>query len=403
MVWSFFLFIFVFVRKTKNHKVKKGMTIFFDNNSTTVPYPRVVSVVRKCMTSFYANPFTPYAAGKRVGRVVEESRARIKRMLGVRPDEAVLFTSCATESNNIVIRGRVAAFRKPPHIITTNTEHSSVFQTCRQLAEEGRCTLSIVPTDRCGLVGLDVLGEEVRRHGKRLAMVCVILANNETGVVQDAGALRKACGRHFLHVDATQCVGKMPVAFSKLGVDSASFGAHKFHGPRIGGLYLRDPRTIRNACCTGGRSEEGLRSGTPNTAYILGMEEALAIGLRGLEKKIRHTSALRDYLQSSLLAVPGTKINAAGAPRRLCNTLSVVLPIRGRSQQLVRFLDKHGICVGVGSACNRSSRSRALAALGLTPLEQKSTLRISLTHANTRKECDAFLSVLRAFLKRAGS
>lgn len=379
------------------------MTIFFDNNSTTVPYPRVVSVVRRCMTSLYANPFTPYAMGKRVGNAVEESRARIKKLLGVCRDEALLFTSCATESNNIVIRGRVAVFRKTPHVITTNTEHSSVYQTCRQLAGEGRCTLSIVPTDRCGLVDLGVLGEEVRRHGKRLALVCVILANNETGVVQDVGAVRKACGRHFLHVDATQCVGKMPVSFSSLGVDSASFGAHKFHGPRVGGLYLRDPKSIRNACCTGGRSEEGLRSGTPNTAYILGMEQALAIGLRDLEKKIKHTRNLRDYLQSALLSVPGTRVNAIEAPERLCNTLSVVLPIQGQSQQLVRFLDKHDICVGVGSACNRSSRSRALAALGLTPLEQNSTLRISLTHANTRRECDAFLTVLRAFLRRAGS
>ena len=380
------------------------MPIFFDNNSTTVPYPRVASVVRKCMLSFYANPFTPYAMGRRAARAMEESRARIKRMLGVRPDEAVLFTSCATESNNIVIRGRVAVSRRPPHVITTNTEHSSVYQTCHQLAKEGRCTLSIVPTDPCGLVDLGVLRDEVRRHGRRLALVCIILANNETGVVQDVAAVRGACGRHFLHVDATQCVGKMPIAFSSLGVDSASFGAHKFHGPRIGGLYLRDPHTIRNACCTGGRSEEGLRSGTPNTAYILGMEQALAIGLRHLEQKIKHTRALRDYLQSSILtSIPGSRVNAVGAPVRLCNTLSVVLPIRGQSQRLVRFLDRHGICVGVGSACSRGSRSRTLGALGLTPTEQKSTLRISLTHANTRRECDAFLSVLRAFLRRAGS
>lgn len=375
-------------------------SIYFDNNSTTNPYREVVSVIADGLSRYYANPFTQYKIGKETNRAMENSRVRLKKILGIRKEETLLFTASATESNNMVIRGRIAKFSrcKNPHIIMSSIEHSSIYQTCMELQKENQCSLSIIPTDCQGNINLSILSGEVQKHAHHLAMICIILANNEIGVIQDVPSIVKICRGHFLHADATQYIGKYPIRVSSLGVQSLTFGSHKFHGPRMGALYLQDIHQIQNCCCTGGRSEYGLRSGTPNIAYILGMEKALAISLRDLVKNRKHIQTLRNYLENNLSAMGGVKINA-GSAKRLYNTLSVVLPIHGKSKQLVQYLNRHDICVNVGSACNRDARSRILEAIGLTLPEQSSTLRISLCYSNTRKECDRFLRVLHTFLE----
>lgn len=375
--------------------------IYFDNNSTTRPFPEVVSIVAKTMTHHFANPFTQYQPGMSAHHQMETCRARIKKMLGIRRNEYLLFTSSATESNNMVVRGRLLSC-STPHIIISSIEHSSIFQTCRDLQQQGKCSLSIIPTDCQGRLLLSHLSQEINKHSKHLALICIILANNEIGVIQDLPSITKLCKGHFLHVDATQYVGKYPVQISSLGIQSLTFGSHKFHGPRMGALYLHDADQVKNCCCSGGRSEYGLRSGTPNLAYIMGMEKALSICIRDMKKNKKHVSQLRDFLQKQLLHINGVRINSLGVDR-LYNTISVVLPVHGKSRQLVKFLDNHGICVNVGSACNQFARSRVLDAIGLTLPEQKSTLRLSLCHANTRKECTRFLLALKQFLENPKS
>lgn len=371
--------------------------IYFDNNSTTRPFPEVVSVVAQTMTRHFANPFTQYQLGKNANRQMENSRSHIKKLLGIRRKEFLLFTSSATESNNMVVRGRLLSC-STPHIIITSIEHSSIFQTCRDLQQQGKCSLSIIQTDCQGRILLSQLKNEIKKHAKQLALICIILANNEIGVIQDLPSITKVCRGHFLHIDATQYIGKYPIHISSLGIQSLTFGSHKFHGPRMGGLYIRDVDQVKNCCCTGGRSEYGLRSGTPNLAYILGMEKALAMSTQNMKKHQKHIKNLCDYLQKQLLQIEGVRINSLEADR-LYNTISVVLPVCGRSKQLVKFLDQHGICVNVGSACNKSARSRVLDAIGLSLPEQKSTLRLSLCHANTRKECIRFMLALKQFLE----
>jgi cysteine desulfurase len=330
---------------------------------------------------------------------MEDCRARIKTMLGIRKQETLLFTASATESNNMVLRGRIAQFPacKTPHVIISSIEHSSIHQTCLALQKTNQCSLSIIPTDCQGRLDLRKLSDEVQKHARHLAFVGVILANNEIGVLQDIAQIAQICRGYFLHVDATQYVGKYPLRISSMGVQSLTFGSHKFHGPRMGALYVKDIHQLRNCCCTGGRSEYGLRSGTPNIAYILGMEKALSLSLRDRKTTQGHVRRLRDYLETAMTQWEGVRVNG-GLAKRLYNTLSVVLPIHGKSRQLVQFLDRHNICVNVGSACNRDARSRILEAIGLTPPEQSSTLRISLCHTNTRGECDRFLRVLQTFL-----
>lgn len=377
------------------------MGIYLDNNATTQPFPEVVSVIQSGLSQYYANPFTQYSAGRDAYKQMEQSRSNIKKMLGIKKSETLLFTSSATESNNILVRGRVAMFPKPPHIIISSTEHSSIYQTCLDLQQSHKCSLSIVPTNHMGLLDIDELSRQVRKHSHRIALVAIILANNETGVIQDIHAIRRSCPDCFLHIDATQYIGKYPIRVSSLNIQSMTFGSHKFHGPRMGSLYLQDARHIRNSCCTGGRSEYGLRSGTPNVAYIMGMEKALSLCNKNNQSSMEYTRRLRDYLQDQLKQQFGSnvRINGEGADR-LHNTLSVILPIHGKSKQLVRCLDKHGICVNVGSACNLGNRSRILKAIGLNKNEQASTIRISLSRFNTKKECDQFLSVIQSFLQR---
>jgi len=184
---------------------------------------------------------------------------------------------------------------------------------------------------------------------------------------------------------------------SSCSIHSLTFGGHKFHGPRIGALYLKNIHDIKNQTCSGGKSEYGLRSGTPNLPYILGLEKALSISLKDIHRNHKKVSRLRDLLENGLKQhIPNIRINS-GSVERLYNTLSVVLPIQGQSKILVKFLDKHNICVNVGSACNRSTRSRILEAMGLTPSERGSTLRLSLSPLNTEQECRVFLSIMEQY------
>jgi len=375
--------------------------IYFDNNATTPPFPQVVGVVCRAMKQHSANPFTQYTIGKNAHAIMENSRGNIKKMMGIRQKETLIFTSCATESNNLAIRGRVAQMspRFLPHVIMSSIEHSSVHQTCMDLQTSHQCTVSIIPTDCQGRIQLDALQQEIQKHAHQLALICVILANNETGVIQDLAAIRKICQGHFLHVDATQYMGKYPLQISSLQIDSLTFGGHKFHGPRIGGLYLKDLHQIQNNTCSGGKSEFGLRSGTPNLPYILGLEKALSISLKRLNPNRKKVERLRDLLETGLKQqIPNIQINSSSAPR-LYNTLSVILPLHMKSKQLVKFLDRNNICVNVGSACNRSTRSRILEAMGLTRQERDSTLRISLSPFNTEKECRVFLSTMEQYFQ----
>lgn len=375
--------------------------IYFDNNSTTVPYPEVVSVITNSLTRYYANPFTQYEIGKKTNQAMEDSRTRLKRMLGIKKKETLLFTASATESNNMAIRGRVSLFSsscKTPHVIISSIEHSSVYQTCLDLQKKNHCSLSIIPTDCQGRINLEKLSYEIKKNEPYIAIICIILANNEIGVLQDLDAITNLCKGFFLHIDATQYIGKYPVRVSSWGVQSMTFGSHKFHGPRLGALYLQDHYQIQNCCSMGGKSEYGLRAGTPNVAYILGMEKALAISMKNHKNKKKHVMGMCHYLEENMKKICNVRVNS-GSVKRLYNTLSVVLPIQN-SQQLVQYLNQYNICVNVGSACNMGKRSRILDALGLTPQEQNSTLRISLCCSNTRKECDQFLSVLQKFFEK---
>lgn len=398
----------------------KSDVIYLDNNATTRPYPLVISEISKLLTTFYGNPSSSSCPlGRAAHERLEHYRNTIGHLLGIRdPSRQLIFTSCATESNNIVIRGRIAKFKDTvPHVVTTNIEHPSIKITLDDLERRECCTVTALEvTKPHGLIVVEDLVRAVKK-GKTV-LLTVILANNETGQIQRSKSILHAISkldgsvRRLVHVhyDLTQMVGRYRLDFEKMGMDSASFSSHKFHGTKgVGGLYLKDPSSV-DSVVTGGLQEHNLRAGTENIAGIGGMAVALRVSMSDIERKIEKTFEKRNFLQRALQkAFPG-RVVVNGLPpedrsdtapeyyKRLYNTLSV--SFNGvDNKALVAKLSKRGLCVNVGSACSKMKGSKTLKAIGLTEEQQRGTLRISLSHQTTQAEVEkAFRIICAAIL-----
>lgn len=368
---------------------------YFDNNATTKPFRAVIRKIASILQHEYGNPSSSYALGCSSRERMENERQSIAKCLGIRDGKQLIFTSCASESNNMILRGRVSRYACSfiPHIIITSIEHPSVYETCRNMSRRGLCTYSMISTDNYGYIKKNELRSQLSKFRKRLVLVAIILGNNEIGSIQDGKEIYKLCKNahapHMhLHMDATQMIGKYRINFESSNYDSIAFAAHKFHGPKgIGGLYLRNNKSI-DSCITGGGQETNLRAGTENLAYIAGMAEALRICTRNMRKRRDYIIKLRNYLEDLLLKIPNTKIHVPlrDPKHRLYNTISVSFDgVSGN--ELMRVLDKNNLYVNVGSACSKGKTSRILNHIGLSPLRQKSTLRISLSCMNRKKDC----------------
>jgi len=367
-------------------------SIYLDHNATTPVHPEVVQAMDHCYAEGYANPASQHRPGQRAKKVLEDARERIAEILGAdltgnRPDR-LIFTSSATEANNLALLGIARAYQTGPgQVIISAVEHSSVIEPAEHLLEQG-FRLDTVGVTPQGVVRVDqfasLLGEKTR-------VVSVTLGNHDTGVLQPVAELAALSNAAHvpLHTDAAQVAGKLPVHFRRLGVAAMSIGAHKFRGPLgIGALIVRDGVPMV-PLCFGGHQQGGLRPGTESVALAVGMLTALELWQQGQEEYAQRLTALRERFEERLKAgVRDLVISGLGAPR-LPHTSNVAFPgIDG--QMMLMALDMAGVACSVGSACSSGSveLSPTLLAQGLPKEIVSSSLRFSLGATTTAEEID---------------
>ncbi|THF66073.1 cysteine desulfurase [Pseudothauera nasutitermitis] len=362
---------------------------YLDWNATTPLDPAVREAMLPWLDARYGNASSRHEYGRQARAAIDEARARVAAALGAHATE-VVFTSGGSEANNLFVKG-AAALKKPALIAVSAIEHPCVREPARQLARQG-WTLREIAVDAQGRID----AEDWRAVlAGRPALVSVMLANNETGVLQDVAALAaeaRAAGALF-HTDAVQALGKMAVDFRTLGVHGLTVSAHKIGGPLGAGALVLDKRVELAPLIAGGGQERGLRSGTENVAAIVGFgvacERALARGAAEAER----LAALRDELERGL-AAHGAKLFSAGAPRLPNTSFFAVEGIDGET--LVGRLDRAGFACASGSACSSADPrpSGVLLAMGVEPVLARGAVRVSLGRDSTAEDVRGFLGAL---------
>lgn len=369
-----------------------------DNNATTKVDPRVVEEMLPFFTSNYGNPSSMHLLGGVAQKAVKRAREQVAELLNAHPEE-IVFTSCGTESDNAAIRGILEARPDKRHVVTTRVEHPAVWNQIPYLRQKGY-RVTEIRVDREGRLDLDQLRGALTDD---TALVSVMFANNETGVVfpvAEIGELVKARGIPF-HTDAVQAVGKLPVDLSRLPVDLLSMSGHKIHAPKgIGVLYIRRGTRIA-PFMIGGHQEKGRRGGTENVPYIVGLGKAAELSRQELAEEMPRLQALRDRLEQGILErIPNVLVNGRGT-QRLPNTLSCCFEyVEGES--LLLMLSDLGICASSGSACTSGSLepSHVLRAMGVPYTAAHGSIRFSLSRFNTQEEVDYVMEQLPPIVER---
>lgn len=372
-------------------------TVYLDYNATTPVVPAVFDAMRPFYSEFYGNPSSPHHMGDKPASAVRDARSRVASFLGC-TDAEIVFTSCGTESNNLAIRG-VLESAKGRHVVTTAVEHSAVMNPVKRLTSQGYET-TVLAVDRGGRVNLDELRDSLRDD---TALVSVMFANNETGVIFPIDRIAEIVHARGipLHVDCVQGVGKVPIDLKTLGADLVSISAHKFHGPKgVGALVVRKG-TKWAPVFLGGGQERNRRPGTENVAGIVAMAAACDFAESHLARYQTDVRRLRDLLESELLErIPDLFVNGI-ASERLPNTSSIgFVGVDGNA--LLVLLDEVGICVSAGSACKSGAGlpSHVLAAMGLAPEEAAASLRFSLSALTTDEEIQYCIEQIPAIVAR---
>jgi cysteine desulfurase len=368
-------------------------TVRFDHNATTPVDPAVLAAMLPWFSERCGNASSLHEYGRAARRAIDEARGRVAAAVGAHVTE-VVFTGGGSEANNLFIKG-AAAFLKPGALAVSAVEHPAVIQPAEQLARRG-WTLYRLPVDGEGRVD-EAAYRQILSRGPRL--LSVMLANNETGVLQDVAALaEKARDRGALfHTDGVQALGKIPVDFRALsdaGVNALTLSAHKLGGPQGVGALVMDKRVEIEALVAGGGQERGLRSGTENVAAIVGFGVACELASRRLAERAARLTGLRRRLEEGLRAL-GAALFGGGA-QRLPNTVCFALAgLDGDT--LVAYLDRAGYALGSGSACSSADPepSHVLRAMGVPDALARGAARISLGADNTPEQVDAFLEALR--------
>src|SRR5687768_4508016 len=346
----------------------------------------------------YGNPSSRHARGIAARRAVNTAREQVAESVGVQPAQ-VIFTSGGSEANNLFIQG-AAGYLKPTRIAVSGVEHPCVMRTAQELARNSRGSWNLhrLAVDNLGRVDMANLDEELSEQ--QSGLVSVMLANNETGVIQDVAAIaEKARARGaWVHTDAVQAFGKVPVDFASLNVHAMTLSAHKIYGPKGAAALIVDKRLLLKPLIYGGGHENGLRSGTENVPAIVGFGIACELVKKRIAEKTAHISEMRLQLERGLIEM-GAMIFGLGAIR-LPNTCYFALPgIEGDT--LVVRLDKAGFAVASGAACSsvNPGRSHVLEAMGIDPALTRCAVRVSLGSGNSPVEVDNFLKALRAVVR----
>jgi len=368
--------------------------IYLDYAATTPIDPRVFKAMKPYFSQDFGNTMSPHSFGQRANQALEKSRKIIADFIKANPEE-IFFTSSATESNNLALKGAAFAnkYRGKNHLIVSQIEHDCVLESANWLKEQG-FEVTFLPVDRYGLVKINELEKAIKNN---TVLVSIIHGNNEIGTTQDVSAVGKLCRKKgvYFHTDASQSLGKVPLDVKKMNIDLLTASSHKIYGPKGAALLFVRKGIAIEPILHGGGHESGLRSSTSNVAAIVGFAKACEILLNEGNKENKKLTNLRDLLIKKILtSIKGTRLN--GHPkRRLSNNINISFAdVEGES--LLLELDFYGIAVSTGSACSSKTLkpSHVLTAIGLKPQEAHGSLRISLGRFTKKEDIDYFVKTL---------
>src|SRR5678815_4467891 len=374
--------------------------IYLDNNATTRVAARVLDAMLPYLNEYFGNPSSAHFLGRQMKCAVEESREQVASLIGAAETSEIVFTSCGSESDNWAIRGVLATQPNKKHIVTTQVEHEAVRNVCLLLEQEGY-EVTWLGVDGNGELNLDELCSALRPD---TALVSIMLANNETGVlfpVGDIGRIVKGKSEAVFHVDGVQAVGKIPIDLKSTSVDLFALSGHKLHAPQgIGTLYIRKGLSLPSFII-GGAQEQGRRAGTSAVPNIVGLGAACQLAVEDDSHEI--IERLRNRLEDEILAkIPNARLNgAADRSKRLANTSNISFEYVD-GQNILMHLDQEGICVSTGSACHSTTHesSPTLRAMNVPFTAAQGSIRFSLGRYNTEADIDTTLRVLPEIIEK---
>ena len=366
--------------------------IYLDNNATTPVTDEVLEAMTPYYRTYFGNAHASHQLGRRAHDAVEQARGEVAALMGAAAEE-VIFTSCGTEGNALVIRGLLEGGTSRRTIVTTAVEHPSVLALLRALERTGQIDLRVVPVGPTGAIDLDAMRSAI---DDATLLVTVMLAQNETGVlhpVPEIASMAAARGA-FVHVDAVQAGGKVPLSLDALGADFVTISGHKFHAPKgVGALALRRGASLRPLWYGGGQ-ELGMRSGTEPVPSIAGLGVAARTAREALPSYAENVGALRDRFETSLLGrLDDISVTGAAQPR-LANTANIAFH-GAYADEVVRALDAAGVCVSAGAACNSGQiePSSTMKAMRLPLRQAMGAVRFSLSRLTTAEEIDRAVDI----------
>ena len=374
-------------------------SIYLDHSATTKLKKEVLDTMLPFLTEQYGNPSTIYTLGREAKKAIDSAREQVAKAINAQPNE-IYFTSSGTESDNWAIKGVAYANKqKGKHIITSNIEHHAVLHTCEFLEKEG-LEITYVPVDNEGILDLEQLKKAIRPD---TILISVMLANNEIGTTQPIREISKLAKEHgiYLHTDAVQSIGSIPVDVNDLGVDLLSLSGHKIYGPKgVGVLYVKTGTKI-SPFIHGGGQERGKRAGTENVANIVGIGKAIELATQDIQAYSTHLQELRDMtIEEILKTIPHSRLNGHREKRLPGNVNISFEYIEGES--ILLMLDSKGISASSGSACTSGSLdpSHVLLAIGLPHEIAHGSLRLTFGEENTKDDVKYLLEVLPPIIER---
>lgn len=371
---------------------------YFDHAATTAVAEEVKDEMLPYFTENYGNASALYDLGKKSKEAINIARGRVAREINAKPNE-IYFTSCGTESDNLILKGIAKAYRnKGNHIITSKIEHPAILNSCRSLEKEG-VRVTYLNVDKNGFVDLRELEKAIN---KDTILISIMMANNEIGTIEPVQEIAEIAhiNNVIFHTDAVQAIGNIKIDVKKLGIDAISMSAHKFYGPKGVGVLYVDENINFVPIQNGGHQEDDKRAGTENVAGIVGLGKAIEIANQGIEEYNNKLLNLRNYFLERIRVIPYTKING-DLDKRLSGNINISF-LGVDNRDIMKELNKKGICVSAGSACSSGfiRTSHVLSAIGLSEGIARGTIRITFGRENTKEDIDYLVDTLEETIKK---
>ena len=372
-------------------------TRYFDHAATTAVAEEVKKEMLPYFCENYGNASSLYDLGKKSKEAINIARGKVARAINAKPEE-IYFTSCGTESDNLSLKGIARAYRnKGNHIITSIIEHPAILNSCKSLEKEG-FKVTYLSVNKYGFIDLQELKNAIN---KDTILISIMMANNEIGTIEPIEEISKIAHQNniIFHTDAVQAIGNIKIDVRKMGIDALSMSAHKFYGPKgVGALYINENVKfipIQN----GGHQEFDKRAGTENVAGIVGLGKAIEIANNEILDYNKRLLDLREYFLRKIKIIPYIQING-DLEKRLSGNINISF-LFTNNKDIIRELNKKGICVSAGSACSSGEirTSHVLSAIGLSEGIARGSIRITLGKENTKEDIDYLVNVLEEIIK----